>query len=87
MDVHFKSGSQHRYLYFFPVTYQTFKESPDHDSFYAKTVRGKFLSIKIRNHNVGKNVSHPLHQKTQRRTLDHGKPWIAGTVARAFAGV
>ena len=83
LDITFKSGSVHRYLFCFPATYQSFKESPSHDTYFSKVIRGHFMSIPIRTHNVGRNKSSPLHQKKQRKTLDHGIKRIVGTVNRA----
>lgn len=88
MDITFKSGSVHRYLFCFPATFETFRQSPDHSSFYAKAIKGKLMGIPVIKKTVGKNESHPLKAAHQKRSLDDGIPKrTAGTVARAFAGL
>lgn len=83
LDVHFKSGTVKRYLYCFPSTFQTFKESPTHDAYYSKAIRGRLASVTIKSANVGRQKSQPLKQHKKRRTLDEGLKRTAGTVARA----
>lgn len=87
LDVMFKSGSIHRYLFCFPATFETFRQSPDHSSFYARAIKGKLMSVPIQKHTIGRQESHALKHVNQRRTLNAGiqrsEP-VAGTVARAF---
>lgn len=84
LDIHFKSGQVHRYLFCFPATFETFRQSPDHSSFYARAIKGKLMSVPIIKKDIGKQRSHALHQHSQRRTLDAGINRVHGTVARAF---
>ena len=83
LDIHFKSGQVHRYLFCFPATFETFKQSPDHSSFYARAIKGRLMSVPLVKKNIGREQSHPLKHHHQRRTLDAGLTRIAGTVARA----
>ncbi len=83
LDITFKSGSTHRYLFVFPATFETFRQSPDHSSFYARAIKGKLMSVPINVKNIGRNISTALKHVKQRRTLDAGVKRIAGTVARA----
>ena len=83
LDIHFKSGSQYRYLFDFPASYTTFKESPTHDAYFSKAIRGKYLSVPIKSHKIGRQEHTPLKAIQKRRTLKNGNQWIAGTVARA----
>lgn len=82
LDITFKSGSIHRYLFCFPATFETFRQSPDHSSFYARAIKGKLMSVPIQKHTIGREKSHALKAFKQRRTLDAGIKRIAGTVAR-----
>ncbi len=84
LDVTFKSGSVHRYLFCFPTTFETFRQSPDHSSFYSRAIKGKLMAVPIQNHTIGREKSHALKEVKQRRTLNAGIKRIAGTVARAF---
>src|ERR1019366_8231149 len=100
MTVTFKTGSQTKYMYVFPSTWLSFKQSPDHSSYYSKAIKGKLMSINIIKHNVGKPHSTPLKQHRQKRSLTDGSiaskrnihtagtgsTRTAGTVARAFEG-
>jgi len=93
MDITFKSGSVRKYLYCFPSTFETFKQSPTHDAYYSRGIRGRLTSVAIREHTIGRAVKTPLKQPKQRKTLDEGrkdyagKKWIAGTLNRTFAGL
>lgn len=83
MDIHFKSGSVKRYLNCFPATFLSFKQSPTHDAYYSKLIKGRMASVTIKSANIGRQRSHPLKALTKRRSLNAGVKWIAGTVARA----
>lgn len=83
MDVTFKSGSVRRYLYVFPATFETFKQSPTHDAYFSRAIRGKLGSVSIRSHTIGREVKRPLKEVKKRRTLDDGIKRIPGTIARA----
>lgn len=84
MDIHFHSGTHKRYLYCFPTTYQSFKESPTHDAYFSKAIRGRLSSITIKDASIGKQQKSPLKAIKQRRHIEHGvNKWQAGTVARA----
>ena len=85
LDIHFKTGNARRHLFCFPATFETFKQAPDHSSFYARVIKGKLLSIPLVNKNIGKEISQPLKAHRQRRTLNAGITRLAGTVNRAFA--
>ena len=90
MDVTFKSGSVYRYLFVFPATFETFRQSPTHDAYYARAVKGRLASIPVRKHSHGREEKTPLKAKTQRGSLDRGiagiKRRIDGTAGRAFGG-
>lgn len=83
LDITFKSGSVRRHLFCFPATFDSFRQSPDHSSFYARAIKGKLMSVPIVQHTVGKERSHALKIHRHRRTLDRGIKRHAGTVARA----
>lgn len=84
MDIHFMSGTHKRYLQCFPATFQTFKESPTHDAYFSKVIRGRLMSVTILDAGIGRQKKSPLQAVKQRRTLEHGlNKWQAGTVARA----
>lgn len=83
MDITFRSGSVHRYLFCFPATFETFRQAPDHSAFYARAIRGRMMSVPVVKKTIGREHSQPLKQHHQRRTLDAGIKRTAGTVARA----
>jgi len=83
LDITFKSGSVRRYLSCFPATFETFRQAPDHSSFYARAIKGNLSSVPIFEKTIGRERSHALKKVTQRRTLNAGIKRIAGTVARA----
>ena len=84
LDIHFHSGTHKRYLYCFPATYLTFKESPTHDAFFSKILKGRLLSVTIKNASIGRQIKSPLKAVRQRRHMEHGTvKWQSGTVARA----
>jgi hypothetical protein len=80
LDVTFKSGSVHRYLFCFPATFDAFRQSPDHSSFYARAIKGKLMAVPIIKHTIGRNRSTPLRGAHQRTKLNGP---VAGTVKRA----
>lgn len=84
LDIHFRSGSVHRYLFCFPATFETFRQSPDHSSFYSRAIKGKLMSVPLVKNDIGRQIDTPLKKIHQRRSLDAGIKRIAGTVARAF---
>ena len=84
LDITFKSGSVHRYLFCFPATFETFRSSPDHSSFYARAIKGKLMAVPIVKHTIGRERSSPLKGAHQRRKLNGGTERPAGTVNRAF---
>lgn len=83
LDITFKSGSVHRYLFCFPATFQTFKESPDHSSYYSRAIKGRMASVPIVKKDIGRPLKGPLKTPRQRRTLDAGIKRVTGTVKRA----
>ena len=84
LDITFKSGSVHRYLFCFPATFETFRASPDHSSFYARAIKGKLMAVPVVKHNIGRERSTPLKAAHPRRNLNDGTKRVAGTVQRAF---
>lgn len=85
LDITFKSGSLRRYLSCSPATFESFKSSPDHSSFYARALKGRLASVPIVEKTIGRLKTEPLKKVYDRRTLDDGiKRKPAGTVARAF---
>ena len=54
MTLTFKDGAQHQYFMFYPVEWQQFLESQSKGTFYSKNIRGKKMSAKIQNKNVGR---------------------------------
>lgn len=86
LDITFKSGSMRRYLSVSPSTFETFKQSPDHSSFYARAIKGNLSSVPVYEKTIGRNKSEPLKKVYDRRTLDAGikRQRTAGTVNRAF---
>jgi hypothetical protein len=92
MDVTFHSGSKHRYLYVFPSTYFSFKQSPSHDAYYSRAIRGKLASLKLIDKNIGKQKSSPTQKIKKEHHLDDGLrkqrahiERTVGTIARAYA--
>lgn len=83
MDVTFKNGSVRRYLSVFPSTFENFKQSPSHSSYFARAVKGKLTSAPVVSKNIGRQQTTALKKLTQRRVLDAGTKRIQGTVARA----
>lgn len=83
LDITFKSGSIHRYLFCFPATFETFRQSPDHSSFYSRAIKGRLMSVPIVKKTIGRETHHPLKTHHQRRNLDAGLKRISGTVAHA----
>lgn len=83
LDITFKSGSKRRYFSVSPATFDAFRESPNHSSFYARAFKGSFASSPIIEHTIGREKSQPLKKFTQRKTLDAGLKRTSGTVARA----
>jgi len=84
LDITFKSGSMRRYISVFPSTYESFRQSPDHGSFFARAIKGQLSSAPIVNKDIGRQRTTALKKVTQRRVLNAGIKRIAGTVARAF---
>jgi hypothetical protein len=73
LTITFKTGSSFKHLFVYPTTWLSFKTSPDHSSFYANAIRGKFSAIPIVRRDVGKKKSAPLHKVKLKRTLEsHG---------------
>lgn len=63
MTVTFKGGkNQSKYLFVYPATWLSFKQSPDHSSFYSKAIKGKLLSVNIVKHTLGKHKNEPLKE-------------------------
>lgn len=94
MDITFKSGTKMRYLEVSPVTYLSFKQSPNLDSFYARAIKGNLSSVKLVDASIGREKSAPLDQIKKDKKLNEGikrqqnrNERIAGTVNRAFAAV
>lgn len=65
LDITFKTGSLHRYVFVFPTVYQSFKESPNHSVYYAKAIKGKLKSIKL----ISKTIGHKHTQINEREKL------------------
>lgn len=84
LDITFKSGSTRRYLSCSPATFESFKSSPDHSSYYARALKGRLASVPIIDKNIGTNKSTPLKKIPERRTLNAGLKRTPGTVNRAF---
>lgn len=91
MDITFKSGAKHRYFRVYPSTFLSFKQSPTHDSYYARAIKGNLMSAKLVDASIGRNTSTPLKTVKKEHTLDAGlrkqqstNDRIAGTVARAI---
>jgi hypothetical protein len=88
MDISFKSGTKIRYVGVYSSTYLSFKQSPTHDSYYARGIKGNLQSVKIIDNSIGTNKSEPLKKTKREGKLNVGlraDDRIAGTVARAFA--
>ncbi len=91
MDITFHSGSKIRYVRVYPNTFLSFKQSPTHDAYFARAIKGNLMSIKLINKNIGRKESTPLKQVKKEHNLDAGIKQtrierIKGGVARAFAG-
>lgn len=85
MDVTFHSGSKVKYLRVFPATFLSFKQSPTHDAYYSRAIKGKLMSVKLVDKNIGRKEGSPLKVVKKEKTLNVGlKQRIAGTVARAW---
>lgn len=72
MSITFKNGNQHRYLYTYPTTYDSFKQSPNHGVYYANAIKGKLQSVAIKTSNIGHIKSTPLHKAIKPKGLDNG---------------
>jgi KTSC domain-containing protein len=72
MTLTFKNGTSYRYLFVFPATYQTFKESNNHSVYYSRLIKGKLLSVPIVKKAVGKRLSTPLHHQPSNRSKVNG---------------
>lgn len=72
MTITFKNGTQYKYLSIFPATFESFRLSPDHSSFYTKAIKGKSLSVPVVQKAIGRQHRTALSQPKQRRTLKHG---------------
>jgi hypothetical protein len=73
MTLTFKNGNSYKYLWVFPTVWQTFKESPNHSSYYSKMIKGKLLNVPIKRNNIEHKHSTPLHKQHKARTLDNGR--------------
>ena len=72
MTITFKTGTQTRYLYVFPATWLSFKQSPDHSSYYSRAVKGKLMAVPLQKHTIGHQRSTPLKQHKLKRGLENG---------------
>jgi hypothetical protein len=54
LDITFKSGSKRRYVNVSPVAFQSFQTAPDHSSFYSRALKGRFVSVPLQAHPVGR---------------------------------
>ncbi len=96
MDITFKSGSKIRYIEVYPSTFLSFKQSPTHNSYYSRAIKGNLQSVKIVDKSIGTEQSTPLKKVSREENLDRGlksqqsrAKRITGTVQRAIdaAGV
>lgn len=94
LDITFRTGTKHRYLQCYPATFESFKQSPTHSAFYARAIKGNLPAVKLIDNNIGRQESTPLRKVKKEQTLNaglrkqqSGADRIAGTVARAFAGI
>ena len=72
MTVTFKNGTSYHYLNVFSTNWLSFKQSPDHSSFYSRGIKGKMISVPIAKKSIGQPKSTALKHQRQRRTLDAG---------------
>jgi len=73
MTLTFKTGSQYKYLNVGLSTWLSFKQSPDHSSYYSRAIKGNLSSIPVTRKVIGKKTDSPLHKIKQERTLTtHG---------------
>src|SRR6185436_9174833 len=64
LDITFKSGSMRRYISVFPSTYESFRQSPDHGSFFARAIKGQLSSAPIVNKDIGRQRTTALKKVT-----------------------
>lgn len=69
MTITFDNGSQYAYQDVSMPTWQSFKESPDHGTYYSRAIKGRIASVPITKQPVGQKKSSPLKKVTQRKTL------------------
>src|SRR5580704_2809976 len=87
MTVTFKGGkNQTKYLYVYPATWLSFKQSPDHSSFYSKAIKGKLLSVNVIKHTLGKRRDEPLKQHKIDRPLYRPKGGNNGQSSDSLTG-
>src|ERR1700719_3328488 len=71
MTLTFKTGGQYKYFYVFPATWMSFKQSPNHSSYYSRAIKGKLMSVPVQKHNIGRQHSTPLKQHKIKRGLNN----------------
>lgn len=91
MDITFKSGTKIRYIEVYPSTFLSFKQSPTHNSYYARAIKGNLQSVKIVDNSIGTQKSTPFKKVTREEDLDSGlksqqskRKRTIGTVERAL---
>src|ERR1700719_1828491 len=77
MTLTFKNGNQYKYLWVFPTVWATFKQSPDHSSYYSRAIKGKLLAVALKKSNTGQMKSTPLHKHQTKRGLNNGKRYVS----------
>lgn len=92
MKITFTSGTVKQYQNVGQSAYLSFKQSPTHDAYFNKMIRGKLPSSTIVDASIGKKVTSPLHKNKRQGKLDNGlsrqglNATLSGTVNRALAG-
>jgi hypothetical protein len=72
LDVTFKNGTVIRAPWCFKLTFESWRESPTHDAYFSKAIKGRMLFVTLRRHTHGKQISSPLQKAKQRRHLESG---------------
>lgn len=69
MILTFKTGSQYQYQSISESIWLSFKQSPDHSSYYSRGLKGRSVSVPIAKKVVGIKKSTPLQQNKLNRSL------------------
>jgi len=70
MTLTFKTGSQYNYLNISPSTWLSFKQAPDHSSYYSRAIKGRVVGVPIKSGAVGRKQSSPLKANKLNRSLN-----------------